>query len=90
MPLSFSTIKKILEADQEVRLYALNGLAATLASSIEEAMFWCYVASSGQTPEEASDKFYRHVRLSWKRPLTDDAVSSKLSGTDDNAPNGQT
>lgn len=77
----FPALDKILAADHEVRLYALNGVASTFASSIEDAMFWCYVAASGRPTLVAADEFYRHVRFSWKQPLVNEAVQKKLAST---------
>ena len=78
---SFPTIEKILQADPEVKLYALNGLATAFASTIEDSMFWCFVAATGKPTAAAADEFFRHVRFGWKRPLVDGAVHEKLAGS---------
>lgn len=73
-----SLLNKIMSADEHVRIYALNGLAFTLANEIEDIMFWCFLTASGLSWEQAADKFYAHTRFNPKRQMTDEAVSSTL------------
>jgi hypothetical protein len=77
-------VKMILESPQPVRIYALNGMAITYANEIEDTMFWCYLAASGKSWDEAADSFYDPSELSFKskRNKTDSAVTARVAGTE--------
>ena len=72
----------ILETQEPVRAYALNGMAITYANEIEDTMFWCYVAASGKSWEDAADSFYERVKFSCKQDKTDKAVTERVAGTE--------
>lgn len=81
--MSSSPVDAIFDSVIQTRMYALIGLANTLASTIEDSMFWAYVASYNLPAIEASKDFHKHVRFSHKQPLVDEAVTSKLTGKPD-------
>jgi len=64
--------------DPAVRLYAIIGASISLAAAVEHAMFEVYVVASDQDEAAAAPIFYRHVRFSHKRDVTDDAVRRLL------------
>lgn len=73
-----SLLEKIAKSDRHVRIYALNGLAFTLANETEDIMFWCYLTASGLSWEAAVDQFYEGTNFGPKREKMDKAVRSKL------------
>lgn len=75
-----SLLDKIMSADEHVCIYALNGLAFTLANEIEDIMFWCFLTASGLPWEQAADKFYERTNFNPKRQMTDEAVTKTLDG----------
>lgn len=79
-----SLLDKIRKSDRHVRMYALNGLAFTLANEAEDIMFWCYLTASGLPWEAAIDGFYGgHGKFKDKRRKTDQAVTAALANSED-------
>lgn len=80
--MTFPILDQITELKPPIKLYALNGAAMAFANEIEETMFWCYLAASDLTWEQAVDRFYAFVRFANKQDQTDTAVSAKVEGTE--------
>lgn len=74
-------VQECLDVQWKVRLYALVGLAHTYAAAIEDLMFWCYVASTGQSFRAAARIYYRNG-FADKADRTHSAVAAKLEGTE--------
>ncbi len=74
-------LDKIQKLDNQVKIYALNGVAMAFANEIEDTMFWSYVAASGQSFEVAARHFYQSVKFKNKQDSTDEAISKKFEST---------
>ncbi len=72
----------ILNSEQTVRIYALNGLAIAYANEIEDTMFFCYFGATSKAWEDAADKFYASVSFKTKQDKTDRAVTDRVAGTE--------
>jgi hypothetical protein len=66
-------------ADPSIRFYAIIGAGITSVSSLELALFRCYVAASGLPEGDAAKTYYARVQFTHKRDTVDAAVRQALA-----------
>lgn len=65
-------------ADEAMRFYALIGLCVSTTGEIDRHMYRCYVNAGALPEKDAAEKYYRYVKFSYRRDLTDKAVRAFL------------